>query len=149
MPRSPREGFQPSRGSFKRKQALSPRQSAHGLYVRRRVTHASARGDEDAAVGSLVIKEVNKAVPSKADYESCHSGDKGTIRRYAPSQRHRGAPCGISLSSWMDSGFSCHGHQLSAMDRVHGQPLYRALYKEAVHNREKGWHSESFHHSST
>jgi hypothetical protein len=81
----------PSRGPFQRKTTLSPRQSAHGLCARRRVARASARSDARAAVASFVLKVVNKAATSKADYKDFHFCAKGTVVRYVPSQRHRGA----------------------------------------------------------
>ena len=64
--------------------AKQPLQSAHGLCSGRRVTRASARGDDDAAVAILVIKGVNKAAPCATDYKDFLFGDKGTGRRYAP-----------------------------------------------------------------
>ena len=74
-----------------RTEALHPPQSAHGLCARHRVTRVTGRGDARAAVASFVLKVVNKAAPSKADYKNCHFRAKGTVSRYEPSQRHRGA----------------------------------------------------------
>ena len=51
--------------SFLAKPALSPRQSAHGLCVLRRVTDAPKRDDDSVVVAILVYKAVNKAAPSK------------------------------------------------------------------------------------
>ena len=45
--------------------ALSPRQSAHGLCVPRRVTDAPKRDDDSVVVAILVYKAVNKAAPRK------------------------------------------------------------------------------------
>ena len=72
--------------------AKQPLQSAHGLCSGRRVTRASARGDDDAAVAILVIKGVNKAAPSAPDYKDFLFGDKGTGRRYAPRPTSPWAP---------------------------------------------------------
>ena len=72
--------------------AKQPLQSAHGLCSGRRVTRAPARGDDDAAVAILVIKGVNKAVPSAPDYKGFLFGDKGTGRRYAPRPTSPWAP---------------------------------------------------------
>ena len=99
--------------------------------TRRRVTRASARDDDDAAVAILVYKEVNKAGASKADSKTCHFGDKAAGRRYAPSATSPwGMPQGSAAPAhrpgWTVS-FSAKDDVLSAMDRVHGQPLRCAL----------------------
>ena len=52
-------------GFFLAKRALSPRQSAHGLCVLRRVTDAPKRDDDSVVVAILVYKAVNEAAPSK------------------------------------------------------------------------------------
>ena len=75
---------------------MSPRQSAHGLCARRRVTRVTARGDARAAVSSFVLKMVNKAATSKADYKNCHFRAKGTVVRYAPRPT---SPWGMTQSS--------------------------------------------------
>ena len=72
----------PSRDPLVRPKALSPRQSAHGLCAHRRVTRVTARGDARAAVASFVLKVVNKAATSQADYKNCHIRAKGTVVRY-------------------------------------------------------------------
>ena len=72
--------------------AKQPLQSAHGLCSGRRVTRASARGDDDAAVAILVIKGVNKAAPRAPDYKNFLFGVKGTGRRYAPRPTSPWAP---------------------------------------------------------
>ena len=65
-------GFLPaSRGSFPTKQALSPRQSAHGLCALRRATGALMRGEDSVAVATLVYKAVNKAAPSGDGQGAC------------------------------------------------------------------------------
>ena len=51
-----------SRGSFPSKQALSSRQSAHGLCALRRVTGAPELHDDSAAVAILVYKADRKSV---------------------------------------------------------------------------------------
>ena len=114
---------------------MSPRQSAHGLCAHRRVTRTSARGDARAAVSTFVLKVVTKAATSKEDYKNCHSGAKGTVARYMPSKRHRGArrralrsqayrPWPVALQQ---------GRTRSpAMDQVHGRPPGRALSSSSV-----------------
>jgi hypothetical protein len=109
----------PSRDSLVRSEALHPLQSAHGLCARHRVTRVTGHGDAHAAVASFVPKVVNKAAPSKADYKNCHFRAKGTVARYEPSQRHRGArrralraqayrPLAGGFSARKDK-LSCHG----------------------------------------
>ena len=59
---------------------------------RRRVTRASARDDDGAAVAVLVIKGVNKAVSPAPAYEGFLFGDKAVGRRYAPRTTSPWAP---------------------------------------------------------
>ena len=72
------------RGSFPSKQALSPRQSAHGLCALRRVTGAPTRGDDSAAVAVLMYKAVKRGCTKQRSYKNCHFGDKGTVCCYTP-----------------------------------------------------------------
>ena len=145
-PGKPREGFSSardltkpkgsartfaSRGSFSTKPALPPRQSAHGLCARCRVTRASARSDDNAAVAVPVYKAVNKAAPSKADNETCHSGDKGTVCSYAPratSPWDTPHLSGASPPSGWPVAFPAFVTLPPAVDRVHGPHLYDVLY---------------------
>ena len=94
LPRTKPKGsarFPASRGSFPTKQALSPRQSAHGLCALCRVTGALTRGDASVTVAIFMYKAVNKATPSK---EAARISAL-VIRRPPVStlqgQRHRGA----------------------------------------------------------
>ena len=59
---------------------------------------APKRDDDSASVAVLMNKGVNKAAPSKADNETCHFGDKGTVCSYAPRATSPWQPLRFSLN---------------------------------------------------
>jgi hypothetical protein len=118
-----------------RAKALHPLQSTHGHCARHRVTRVTAHGDARAAVASFVLKVVNKAAPSKADYKNCHSRAKGTVVRYAPSQHHRGArPKALRTQAYRPWPVPLQQGRTgpSAMDQVHGHAPGRAPSSTSV-----------------
>ena len=86
-----RRGLQPRRVSFFGKPALSPRQSAHGLCVLRRVMGAPARGDDSVVVASLMYKAVNKTAPSKGATRLAILVIRRPSDAGLQGRRHRGA----------------------------------------------------------
>ena len=77
--------------SFLAKQALSPLQSAHGLCALRRVMGAPTRGDDSAAVATLVYKAVNKTAPSKGAARIAISVIRRPSAAALQGRHHRGA----------------------------------------------------------
>ena len=86
-----RQGLQPRGDSFLTKRALSLRQNAHGLCILRRVTGAPARGDDSAAVTTLVYKAVIKTAPSKGATRIAVSVIRRPSAAALQGRRHRGA----------------------------------------------------------
>ena len=119
-----------SRGfSFPTKPALSPRQSAHGLCVLRRVTDAPKCGDDSVVVAILVYKAVNKAAPSKGAPRLATLVLRGASAAADEDDVTVGSlqsSCSAGPPSWLDGGFSSFGDAAPAMDRVHGLHLYCA-----------------------